>query len=292
MTNIAVLMTSHNRREKTVACVQSLQASATAVPDLSYHVFLVDDGSTDGTAEAVAELGLPVTIMQGDGDLFWNRGMVRAWQAALEADEVFDGYVLLNDDTVLDPHALSLLGSVDAEHRHSAIAVGAVRDPTSAHVTYGGVVRTSHWHPGRVARLPPCDRVQAADTFNANVVYVPASVSSVVGTLDPTFQHAMGDFDYGFRAREHGFAVVVAPGTLGTCSRNDMSGTWVDARLPIGRRLALLASPKGLPRREWAAFLRRHGAPAPGLLAWVPTLRVIATGTLAVAGRARSRGSA
>lgn len=275
MPSIAVIMTCHNRREATVAALRSFAASADRTLGVAYRVFLVDDGSTDGTASAVASLEMPVTVIPGPGDLFWNRGMVRAWMAAQAHGDDFDGYLLLNDDTVLDDHALATLLATDADHAQHAIVVGAVRDPNGGYVTYGGVRRTSRWHPGRVARLPRSSQAQPADTFNANCVYVPALVCEAIGILDPTFHHAMGDFDYGYRATRHGYRVIVAPDTVGACARNPVTGTWRDPAVPLRRRLALLGSPKGLPRREWSEFLRRHGAPWPGALAWLPTLQVL-----------------
>lgn len=279
MPTIAVLMTCHDRRAKTVACLRALASSFARDAELGYRVFLVDDGSSDGTAAAVAALGVPATLVEGPGDLYWNRGMVRAWRAALEHPEPFAGFLLLNDDTVVDPDAVERLLAVDAAHDHRAVVVGAVRDPDEGQLTYGGVKRTSRWHPGRVARLPESDTPQTADAFNANCVYVPTAVYEAVGTLDPVFHHGMGDFDYGYRATRLGHPVVVAPGTVGTCERNRKEGTWRDPAVPVRRRLALLASPKGLPRHEWREFLRRHGAPWPGLLAWLPALQVVLSGT-------------
>lgn len=289
MPSLAVIMTCHNRREATVASLRSLAASVDRSPGVDYRVFLMDDGSTDGTSDAVAGLGMPVTVLRGTGDLFWNRGMVQAWTAALAHPDAFDGYLLLNDDTVLDDHALATLVQTDADHEHRAVVVGAVRDPESGRVTYGGVRRTSRWHPGRVARVPRSDRAQPADTFNANCVYVPSRVCEAIGILDPAFHHAMGDFDYGYRATHHGFQVIVAPGTVGSCARNPVTGTWRDPAVPIRRRYALLASPKGLPRLEWQEFLRRHGAPWPGLLAWLPTLSLLRPRGLGRVGHGRHR---
>lgn len=277
MLQVAVLMACHNRRAKTVASLQALRRAAGFVPGLTIQVFLTDDGSTDGTADAVRALAMPVTVVDGTGDLYWNRGMVRAWQTALDAGVAFNGFLLLNDDTLLDDHALASIVAADRSRGGEAVIVGAVRDPVSAEVTYGGVRRTSAWHPGKTAVAGVSETVQAVDTFNANCVLVPWRVYECVGTLDPVFTHAMGDFDYGLRARRAALEVVVAPGTVGTCPRNDSLGTWRDPDIPVLRRLRLLESPKGLPRREWREYLRRHGAPAPRLMAWLPTLRVLAT---------------
>jgi GT2 family glycosyltransferase len=274
MPRIAIIMTCHNRRDTTVASLQSLAASATEVNDLDYMVYLTDDGSTDGTARAVSALGLPLVIIEGTGDLFWNRGMVMAWRAAAEHRSCHDGFLLLNDDTVLDPGALAVLLALSQRLSGSAVIVGATRDPVTGGLTYGGVKRVSSWHPGRTAQLPLSGELQDADAFNANCVLVPKAVAQSIGMLDPLFHHSMGDFDYGYRARNHGFRVIVAPGTVATCAANSARDTWRDSTQPLGRRLKLLSSPKGLPFREWRVFLKRHGALAPTFLAAMPYMNV------------------
>jgi GT2 family glycosyltransferase len=99
---IAVLMTCHNRREDArLSCC----AHASALPaGLAFDVFLVDDGSTDGTSAGVAAEYPDVHLIGGDGSLFWNGGMRRAFDAALRG--TFDAYLWLNDDTMLYPDAL------------------------------------------------------------------------------------------------------------------------------------------------------------------------------------------
>jgi GT2 family glycosyltransferase len=89
---IAVLMTCHNRREKTLGCLRALFVND--LPhDTSLHVILVDGGSTDNTAEFVRTEFPQVDILLGDGNLFWNRGMQRAFARAMVAR--FDGYAKL-----------------------------------------------------------------------------------------------------------------------------------------------------------------------------------------------------
>jgi len=49
---IEIVTPVHNRREETLQCLRSLSKVETS--GLSLHIVIVDDGSTDGTAEAVA----------------------------------------------------------------------------------------------------------------------------------------------------------------------------------------------------------------------------------------------
>ena len=72
---------------------------------------MLDDASTDGTSEAIAEQFPEITVLHGDGKQYWNGGMRRAFGAAIAQD--YDYYLWMNDDTCLDDGALALL--LDAE---------------------------------------------------------------------------------------------------------------------------------------------------------------------------------
>ena len=50
--HISVLLTCHNRKAKTLGCLTSLYAAELPV-GYDMEVYLVDDGCTDGTADAV-----------------------------------------------------------------------------------------------------------------------------------------------------------------------------------------------------------------------------------------------
>ena len=81
---VVAILTCHNRREKTLACLRSYFDQALRFP-ANLEVVLVDDGSSDGTAEAVRALGASsVEIVAGSGDLYWAAGMALAEERALE----------------------------------------------------------------------------------------------------------------------------------------------------------------------------------------------------------------
>jgi len=80
---IAILMTCHNRRETTLSCLKAVFKQV--LPEsVTFNVFLVDDGSTDGTGDAVRSYYPSVAVLEGDGSLFWNRGMRKAFAEAME----------------------------------------------------------------------------------------------------------------------------------------------------------------------------------------------------------------
>jgi GT2 family glycosyltransferase len=215
-------------------------------------LFVTDDGSTDGTSEAILALWPEANIQVGSGQLHWAAGMALAEQSAVGSDPDF--LLWLNDDTNLKPGALQTLLDLSDELPLSII-VGAAEDPDTGEVTYGGRSRID-WHPQRFRRLPASPAPQRADTFHGNVVLVPMSVWRRVGPIDGAFPHAYADDDYGLRATALAIPILQAPGTLATCRAND------DASLPprhLRARWKHLQSPKSLPWRAQSRYLRRHG---------------------------------
>ncbi len=276
MKRIAVLITCHNRREKTLACLEALYVNV--LPEgVTLHVVLVDDGSTDGTEAAVRERFPSVEILHGDGNLYWNRGMHRAFARAMEIG--FDGYLWLNDDTVLYPTALQKLIETWRERTVAtgvdALYVGSTQDAQTGQHTYGGVVRHSRWKPFRYSLVQPGEMPMECHTLNGNCVLIPHRVANRLGNLEPCFAHAMGDTDYGLRAGKAGIRIWVTPGYVGVCGWNDITGTYHDSTLPLGVRWKKMMHPKGLPPSSWRVFTQRHGGMLWPVFFFWPYLRVL-----------------
>jgi GT2 family glycosyltransferase len=278
---LAVLMTCHNRKTKTLACLRQVLRSS--LPSRSsLDVFLVDDGSTDGTELEVVRCYPQVTIFKGDGNLYWNGGMRVAFAAAMLSN--FDYYLWLNDDTMLYPGAIqSLIAtsvSLEAKQSKGVIVVGSTQDADSGQHTYGGVERSGKLRPLGFRLVPPGEAPVECETMNGNCVLIPNEIAHLLGNLEPMFVHTMGDLDYGLRARRAGFAIWVMPGFAGACSLNSPVGSYRDASLPIRARLRKIMGPKGLPLHSWHVFTRRHA----GLfwpLYWLwPYARVVMTGVI------------
>jgi GT2 family glycosyltransferase len=256
---VAVLITSFNRRESTLKTLASLFHQQNP-DDIEVSVFLVNDGCTDGTGEAVRAEFPGVRILQGDGTLFWNGGMRMAFAAALQ--ESFDAYLFLNDDTMLYENALKCLidcAETKSKASNPAIVVGSTRSPLTGEHSYGGFYLRGKGLGITLKKVPPSpSEIVECDTMNGNFVLIPRDIVEKVGNLDQRFRHQFADIDYGLRAKQAGFAVVIAPGYIADCSSNSPAGTWRDPGLSLRQRWKNLISPKGVPPREWFLFTRRH----------------------------------
>jgi GT2 family glycosyltransferase len=255
---LAVLLTSFNRCAKTLGCLGALKACA-AQAQQALSIYLVDDASTDGTAEQVRRLHPEVRLLPG-GDLYWCRGMHRAFAAALA--DGHDAYLWLNDDTELQSHALSqllrCLAQLQHTHGRGQIVVGSTVDPANQRLSYGGERQASRWRPLTLSLIAPTEQPQRIDCMNGNIVLIDAAAAAKVGNLDPRFAHAMGDTDYGLRAKRLGVGLWLAPGVHGHCVLNPVQGTFHDRRLSLRQRWQLMHSRKGLPWRSWLQLTKRH----------------------------------
>jgi GT2 family glycosyltransferase len=269
---LAVLMTCHNRRDVTLSCLKSLFAQEESATDVS--VFLVDDGSTDGTSDAIASEFPEVQIVEGTGELYWSGGMQLAFEVA--SREEFDFHLWLNDDVYLHNDAIKWLLSAYDEVRQRGpwptVVTGAVRDPVTGVTTFGGSRRRSSWHPLRFQIVEPGPDPKICDTISGNVVLIPRDVLDVLGGVDPVFVHGFGDEDYGLRLGGIGGRVWLAPLHVGTCSKN-LAASYADSTFA---GLQSLMSVKNLPPREYLIYTRRHGGLLWPLLWAGPYVRCLA----------------
>jgi GT2 family glycosyltransferase len=260
MKRILALATCHNRRAKTLRALRSLIRQKIPAA-YKLEVCLVDDGSTDGTTEAVRHAFSEVVILQGSGGLFWAGGMRFAWETYAR-HENFDYLLVFNDDIALYDGALSRLLDTANElegHGHWAFAVsGALRESSSESIAYGGVIRSSRWHPLRFAKLPPTEQIQECHTLNMNFALISSGAIARVGFLSSEFAHGKADYDFGLRLRGSGGRVVLAPGYLGECDTNPISARSAAVNLAFTERWRRLTSIKEQSPRERAIYFRRH----------------------------------
>ena len=250
MKSIAALITVHNRKDKTLACLTALNQCS--IPEgYRMDIYMVNDGCTDGTADAVAEKFPEIIIVEGNGNLFWNKGMHLAWTTAANRYS-YNHFLWLNDDTILFPDTIDELIACSDSMNCQKIVIGTTCSITDKNkITYGG--RTAN---GEL--VIPNGTAQPCDYFNGNIVLISKYIFYVVGINDPVFGHALGDFDYGKRAGKLGIGSVVLAGISGTCDAHDDFAAWCNRRTPLRKRLKLLYTPLGNHPIEFFRYDCRH----------------------------------
>lgn len=247
---IAVLMTCHNRAEKTKECLVHLYDNDT---NHKVDVYLVDDGSTDETSQIIREEFPDVILINGNGHLYWGGGMRLAWETASKNGD-YDFFIWLNDDTNLYEYAISSLFDAYEKYRESAgdsIITGACEEKRhSGKFSYGGKVDDEPCIPDGTVR--------ECNIINGNVVLVPREIFLKIGNLSGDYTHSMGDYDYGLRAIEAGFKCYTTDRYIAECSRND-TPSWKNPNLTVFQRIRALNDPTGgLYLKEYVVFRKRH----------------------------------
>lgn len=231
--NIAILLTCHNRKAKTIKCIKSLLKSIDAYNEkshnFSYSIFLTDDACTDDTSKAVKELcdGKEIHIITGDGNLFWAGGMRMAWQESLRYRKNWDFFLLLNDDCILRPYAIEELiithNYCVKQYGKAGIYSGitcAIGQPEV--ITYSGDVFKSG-AKGKWYRLGPSEKPQMVDQCNANILLVSKEVVEKIGIFHDGYKHGAADLDYCMQTRKAGFPAVITARIAGECEFDHIS---------------------------------------------------------------------
>lgn len=243
---IAILLTVHNRKDTTLRCLEQLQNQSNST--YLIDIFLTNDGCTDGTPEAIHKTYPHIHIINGNGKLFWNRGMYLAWKTA--SKKSYDYYIWLNDDTILLPNAIDNLITSSKEKNNSSIIVGCICADDLKTITYGGRIKK---------RLhSPSSTLKEVETFNGNLVLIPRNVYEKIGFNDPFFSHSFGDFEYGLRAQKHGIKSYQTNMFLGICNRHAELPKWCNKKYKLKERIKHLYSPTGYPPKEVFYFESKY----------------------------------
>lgn len=243
---VEVLLACHNRKLLTLQCLRSLFEIES--DDLKFLVHVVDDGSLDGTWDAVSSEFPQVDLIKGSGSLFWAASM------ALGETHIEDNnrwIMWLNDDVKLELSLKDIL-PVQLKSNPDSILVGEIYD-NSDQFQYG-LIYQGRLKDDLFSRNSQEMCGQNPKTFNGNLVLIPSQVRRAVGTIDGKFSHGYADIDYGLRATKRGIALRSLPGISGRVNSRTKYG--VDEHRTSYKQL--LFSNKGQPIKDQIRFFRRH----------------------------------
>ena len=243
---VEIVAPVHNRRDITLQCLKSL--SRIESDGLDVHVIIVDDGSTDGTSEAIRTEFPGVEVVAGDGNLWFTEGTNVGVRAALKYDP---NYILtINDDAVFDAGFLrcmvetaekydrSVVGSLLLlwDTPHKLFQVAPVWD------TWMGGWR--HWYHQTIWTIPK--RPWKVDAIVGNCLLVPVEAINEAGLMDSKNYLNFGDAEYTPRLKRLGWELLIDPRARVFCQPNNVPAKVL--KLSIGQKLRVLIFDKGHPK--------------------------------------------
>jgi len=206
---VYALTLSWNGQNDTLACFESLQK-------LDYpnkRLLLVDNGSTDGTPEAVANQFPTVELIRNETNLGFAAGMNVGLRHALS--QKADYIIMVNNDTIIDPAALQKMiplfgddvGMVAPKIYYAAEpdriwSVGGLKNPLTLEMAGDarGDIDREQWA-----------EVLERDYFNGCALLLSSPFLEEVGLFDERFFMYYEDSDLSIRARQAGYRLLLSP---------------------------------------------------------------------------------
>jgi len=311
---MSVVLPTRNTRDLTLAALASLGAQSLP-PD---QIVVVDDGSEDGTVEAIANRFPDVRLLNTDGGVGFSRA-VNAGVQQTTGDVIW----LLNSDTEADPAAVERLVAHFETDPRLGIAGAALEYPDGSPQWSGGRFPTLAWLMGEASGLPgflgrhglwraarPVSGSNGGtvDWVTGAAMAVRREVWETSGPLDEGYEFYAQDLDLCWKAHHRAWRVRVLPdvrvvhhhgATIGAeadaADRAHLAMLWRDLvrflRVHRGPRSARRAA-RAVRLGAAARVLARHALglvqPAPGRDRWRERTAVIRDAARGVAHGASS----
>jgi GT2 family glycosyltransferase len=220
--DVSVIIVSYNTRDLTNACIDSVKE---ATQSARFEVIVLDNASSDGSAEAIAERHPDVTLIVSDENLGFARGVNRAAQ-----DAKGRYLVLLNPDARLLGPAIDQLVELANRMPEYGVFGGRTLDPSGQDNQSSCWNEPSVWsmfcrasglaavfedvpalNPERVF-FDPGEEAVPVDIVAGCLLLIRRELWESLGGFDPSYFMYGEDFDLCVRARKLGQPAVMFPG--------------------------------------------------------------------------------
>jgi N-acetylglucosaminyl-diphospho-decaprenol L-rhamnosyltransferase len=214
---LAIVVVSFNARDDLARCLGSLRA---APPAIAHDIVVVDNASTDGSAEAASAVSGVRLIALPD-----NRGFAAANNAGIRATSG-ELVLLLNSDTVVPPGAIDgLVGALRASPDAAAAGPRLVDGAGRPELSFGDMVGPlAEWRQKRLLTAAARGSRGALATIAARTsaprqpdwvsgacLLVRRADAEAVGLLDERYFMYLEDVDFCAALRARGRRILFVP---------------------------------------------------------------------------------
>lgn len=209
--SVAIIIVNWNRRDDTLECLDSL--SKLNYPN--WRAILVDNGSTDGSAQAVRDAHPDVKLIESPVNLRFAGGNNLGLQDVLQEGD--DYCLLLNNDTTAEPDVIDhLIAAARLEESVGLVGPKILYHDRPDVIWFAGGVLKPAWGYVRHFGLRQVDdgrfdkRCQVS-FLTGCCLLIHSEVIENVGLLDEDFYLYSEDADYCLRSMKAGYKLSYEP---------------------------------------------------------------------------------
>lgn len=213
---VYAIVLTYNNYDDTAHCVESLLDSE--YPNL--EIIIVDNASTDGTAQKLAEKFPGTVLIQNICNLGFAVGNNVGIQFAHENGA--DYFLIVNNDTLAAPDTISaLVRAADADESIAAVAPKIVEHDDPHIISFaGGLLHlwkgsTQHIGQGEVDR-GQYNEMRDCDYLTGAFLLVKRKIIEEIGVIPDMYFMYWEDVDWSMRMRQAGYRLCYVPGAVVT----------------------------------------------------------------------------
>lgn len=210
---IYIVIPVHNRKIFTKECLLSLQKQSFK----DFQIIVIDDGSTDGTAEMIENEFPNVVLLKGNGNLWWTGATNKGVQYALAKGTNNDYILTLNDDLVVKENYLESIFQEATIYKNSLIGSVSVDISNPTRIFEGGDL-INFWtakyiriNKGKLLlNISPTTSIEVS-TLSGRGTLIPFSVFKKIGIYNSRkFPQYAADYEFAIRAKRNGFKLIIS----------------------------------------------------------------------------------
>ena len=201
---IHIILPVHNRLDLTTKFINCLKVQNY----INYHLILVDDGSTDGTAEMVQKEISNLTVITGKGKWWWGGGLHQGYMwIKKNKPDPNDIVLLINDDTTFEKDFLSTAQKI-LLNKDKTLLLAESYDQATGQYMEGGI-HINWLKPPYYFKTKNNEQINCMPT--RGLFFRVKDFDKIGGFFPKLLPHYGSDYEFTIRAHRKGFDLMCDP---------------------------------------------------------------------------------